>query len=634
MDIGLNALRAPRPNFLAPVMEVEELLRGGGIDSDAREYHLRIADQICNDVVDVHGVGQAQLRYTSGNWYDYESRLMGLHLNRHDFVPTLVIASLVSGESRYRHKLVELFTYWKHNFSVTRLLACDKPIDVAIRLLNWLWCFHFLRPGTDLVDAALLRIVYAQVESIRVQLSPGGNHLVLEALALQVYGTLFADTDYGRKWLDVGSTNLARESERQVAVDGVHTEQSMFYHQLVSTHFLKAQLTASRNGMLVGDGFATRLAGMLEYIHQSMKPDLTHPMLGDGDQMLSDDREHWEAKVLLAARSVLLGRPLYRPFLACLNDTALWFLGLDANAVPSTSVEPASVAYPDTGLVVLRGHGHYLLFDAAPFGDPAYPHHGHADALSIELCLDGRSILMDLGGYAYRDDSLRRYFRGTRGHNTLVLDDTEQSETHGVFGYGRLARTHLVRQVVGGELEEIEGEHYGFRGITHRRQVFWRGTEQPYLVVADHLIGDGRHEVELLWHFSPELSVTVDEGPARVEGAAERVLVWSFGSTVSERVVACGVEGERPQGWVSLSSGSVVPAPVLSVRMHADLPTVVFTVIAPERTGLACEYDAEKGTLQLGGNVGERFVYDREGRVRTETVTPVAPGSGRLCTIT
>jgi len=98
--------------------------------------------------------------------------------------------------------------------------------------------------------------------------------------------------------------------------------------------------------MLVDDGFAARLAGMLEYVHQSMKPDLTHPMLGDGDQMLSDDREHWEAKVLLAARSVLFRRPLYQPFQARLNDTVLWFLGLDANAVPTTSVEPASAAYP------------------------------------------------------------------------------------------------------------------------------------------------------------------------------------------------------------------------------------------------------------------------------------------------
>jgi len=208
-----------------------------------------------------------------------------------------------------------------------------------------------------------------------------------------------------------------------------------------------------------------------------------------------------------------------------------------------------------------------------------------------------------------------------------VLDDTEQSETHGVFGYGRLARTRLVRQVVGGELEEIEGEHYGFRGITHRRQVFWRGTEHPYLVVADLLIGDGRHGLELLWHFSPDLSVIVDEGPARVEGAAGRVLVWSFGATASERVVECGVEGDQPQGWISLSSGSVLPAPVLSVRFHADLPTVVFTVIAPERTGLACEYDAEKGTLQLGDKVGERFVYDPDGRVYTETFTPATPGS-------
>ena len=142
----------------------------------------------------------------------------------------------------------------------------------------------------------------------------------------------------------------------------------------------------------------------------------------------------------------------------------------------------------------------------------------------------------------------RYYVRGTQGHNTLMLDDTEQSETHGVFGNGLLARTRLVRQAVDSKLEEIEGEHYGFRGVTHRRQGLWRGTEQPYLVVADHVIGDDRHGLEPLWHFSPELSLTVDEGPTRVQGAAERVLVCSFGSSPSERIVTCGPPGGPPPG--------------------------------------------------------------------------------------
>ena len=111
--------------------------------------------------------------------------------------------------------------------------------------VNWVWVLDSgLLDLTESRQQSLLRIVALQIEYVRAWQSAGGNHLVLEALCAYIVGSRYAELPDASRWRGWGRTVLLRELIRQSTVDGVHTEQSMFYHQAVSSHFLKFFLTA------------------------------------------------------------------------------------------------------------------------------------------------------------------------------------------------------------------------------------------------------------------------------------------------------------------------------------------------------------------------------------------------------
>ena len=56
-----------------------------------------------------------------------------------------------------------------------------------------------------------------------------------------------------------------------------------------------------------------------------------------------------------------------------------------------------------------------LTFDHGPLGMAPLYNHGHADALSVNVALDGEALLVDPGTFRYNDEPLfRKYFKGTR----------------------------------------------------------------------------------------------------------------------------------------------------------------------------------------------------------------------------
>src|SRR5260370_14416662 len=142
-----------------------------------------------------------------------------------------------------------------------------------------------------------------------------------------------------------------------------------------------------------------------------------------------------------------LGAVMYsREFSAArLTEEAIWLFGNQAvKKLTSTQASPAthSVAFPDGGLYVLSDSQPYaqaMVVDAGPQG-VGRSGHGHEDALSLRLTMDGRRWLVDSGSGVYisKDPADRNRFRGTGAHNTMRVDGVDPPVADQTF-----SRTHI-----------------------------------------------------------------------------------------------------------------------------------------------------------------------------------------------
>ena len=95
---------------------------------------------------------------------------------------------------------------------------------------------------------------------------------------------------------------------------------------------------------------------------------------------------------------------------------------------------------------------------------PSYmPGHAHCDCLSFELFYEGKPVFVNSGTYQYQGEK-RRYFRSTAAHNTVVVNDHEQSELWGEHRAGRRIKGIKSKvdgqSVIGGYINYLSEQHY------------------------------------------------------------------------------------------------------------------------------------------------------------------------------
>ena len=217
-----------------------------------------------------------------------------------------------------------------------------------------------------------------------------------------------------------------------------------------------------------------------------------------------------------------------------------------------------------------------LVFDHGPLGMPPAYGHGHADALSLLLSFNGKEVFVDPGTYTYTgDQNWRRYFRGTRAHNTITVGGNDQARQDGCFLWSKPFRARLlasdIEGIAGGRLV---AEHDGYRdvGVRHTRGIAW--VRNRWLVVWDGLSGEGAHELELHWHLAmrPKWH-DAEKFDLQVPGGA--MTVRCQGGAVSTH------SGEHAPitGWRSPSYGAIEPITTVRFYHHGSLPHAFTTLI-------------------------------------------------------
>jgi uncharacterized heparinase superfamily protein len=184
------------------------------------------------------------------------------------------------------------------------------------------------------------------------------------------------------------------------------------------------------------------------------------------------------------------------------------------------------VKRPDSGYFGWQGVRDTWLIDCGPISVDYQPGHAHCDLLSYELSFEGRRIVVDTGVFGYEIGIRRTRARSTAGHNTVMVDGTEQSEIWGIFRVGRRARPLETRFYRTPQGVALEGTHDGYRHlhghVLHRRvaQYEIRGR----LTVTDSLAGNGIHIMDNFIHLAPGLAARLHDLRIAVSDEAGRLV--------------------------------------------------------------------------------------------------------------
>lgn len=408
---------------------------------------------------------------------------------------------------------------------------------------------HTLIGLRDLVHLHLRRIA----PTIQYAVAQDNNHGTSEAAALFIGGSWLASLGVaeGVGWERLGRRWLEERAARLIGKQGSFSQYSLNYHRLMLDTYCMAEVWRKH---LALPEFSARLKDRALAATQWLRH-MVNPHNGDGPNIGANDGARLLQLTDAVYRdyrpSVQLGMALFcneRAYVADgpWNNVLRW---LDVPVPSAIASDRACLVADDGGFAVLRRSGvatmmRYPRFRFRP---------SQADALHVDLWLDGDNLLRDAGSYSYNtEQKWMDYFSGTSSHNTVQFDNRDQMPKLSRFLFGSWLQTSTIEPLV----EDAQGAQFGAgyldrQKVSHHRQIRLCGTN---LKVVDKVAGFKLKAV-LRWRLAP--------GDWRLDG-----------QVVTNGVHVLTVQASMPivrfqlvEGWESRHYLEKTPLPVLEVEV-------------------------------------------------------------------
>lgn len=442
------------------------------------------------------------------------------------------------------------------------------------------WVAHTRPALLGLVQAHLKRIH----TTIGYAIAQNNNHGLSEAAALFVGGTWLStvhkltkesrNRDCNASWEQTGRRLIEDRVKNLFARDGSFSQYSLNYHRLALDTLSMVEVWRHHLGL---PRFSTNFyekanaatVWLLEFTEPTTgdAPNLGH---NDGARLLpltDSDYRDYRPSIQLAANLFLNARSYREP--GPWDLPARW-LGLDVKL--DVLSQKQSQVFVDGGYAILKqeniaGHSQQKSRQATVFFRiPNFRFRpAHADALHVDLWIDGNNVLRDSGSYAYNTTpSLMNYFFGTESHNTVAFDARDQMPLVGRFLFGRWLKIVRKREITttNPDAQVLSASYRDWKGASHYRRV---SLSSQLLVVEDKIAGF-KKSATLRWRLIP--------ADWKIDGASvqsDRICI-RVTSTIAPR------RAEITQKWESRYYWQKETVPVFEVEF--DFPTTIRSEIA------------------------------------------------------
>ncbi|MEX0290853.1 MAG: alginate lyase family protein [Flavobacteriaceae bacterium] len=454
-------------------------------------------------------------------------------INRLQFLSAICLQYQKSKDTRHLDQFMEIITSWKEANPYLEGVNWYSNIEVNIRIINWFLCWELLEVNKILPHNERFRRFVEQVWLPLIELhgihasryesqhSSANNHLIAEGCGLFVLGSYWSFKE-APKWRAKGKAILEREIEKQHSSNGINKEEASEYIQFITDFFLIAYLVGSRTGAKFTKSYVDSLKTIFEYIYQLMDISGKVPYYGDDDDgklfwLNTDTSNNFQS--LLCSGALLFNSDKFKAKAKRFDVKNQIFFG--AKGQHSFTEIPFYQPIPETKIYEKEGHFFikkgdskseiYLHVDIAPLGYLSIAAHGHADALSFFLNIDGSPYIVDPGTYTYHTyPNWRDYFKGTIAHNTIRVDRKNQATNGGPCLWVDHYTAKPLSIVEDEVAMKITGSHSGYEklGVSHTRSYTFNKAEDCITIIDEITAEDDQvHFYELPLHLHPHIKV-------------------------------------------------------------------------------------------------------------------------------
>lgn len=441
--------------------------------------------------------------------------------------------------AKKRSNELELFIQIIRSWSVQNpfLIGVNwySNIEINLRLITWVLCWEILDADKlmsedisfkEFIDNEWLPLIkkhciYSYENPSKY--SSANNHLISECAGLFIASSKWKFKE-SETWIIYSMKGLENEIINQHSKDGVNKEEAAEYIQFITDFFLLSFIVAESTGRPFSNEYKHQLFEIFCYIYNMLDCAGNYPKYGDDDDgkcfILDFDEKFNNFKSLLTSGAIIFKNSVFKSKSNGFDLKNHFLFGdkgsIVYDSIPDIRKTEISRFYIQEGHFIFRkeekGKEIYLHFDAAPLGFLSIAAHGHADALSFVLHIDGQPFFIDSGTYTYHTEpEWRRYFIGTLAHNTIRINQKDQAESGGPTLWINHYKTNILDLKSNSDIESITATHNGYlkEKAQHIREIVFDKLKNEFQIIDKIIVSNGRKaDVEIPFHLHPEVEIT------------------------------------------------------------------------------------------------------------------------------
>jgi hypothetical protein len=342
----------------------------------------------------------------------------------------------------------------------TTLKDAIEPFPISLRGINWIKFLSKEKIKDENIDTILYKHYLILLDNLEYHLL--GNHLLENGYSLLFGAYYFQDEKLYYKAKKI----LKSELKEQILKDGAHFELTPMYHQIMFFRLLDCINLVKNNTF--------KNQELLKFLENK------------ASLMLS-----WLDNITLKNGEIPL-----------LNDSAFEITPTSTNLfeyAKRLNIKSLYLPLGQSGYRKIEKESYECIIDIGNIGPDYIPGHAHSDTFNFVVNYENKPFIVDTGLSTYETNQRRTSERNTSAHNTVEINEKDQSEVWGGFRVANRAKIIKIEE----EIDIIKASHDGYKkdGIIHTR--IWNFKEKK-LIIKDELSKKANAIARL--HFHPNIT--------------------------------------------------------------------------------------------------------------------------------